>query len=498
MDFLVFNADFPILSLLIFTPLAGVPLLFLLPVNPFAKAWALLVTVINAGLSLYLLRVFDRDSFLFQFAEHHPWIPSLDINYTLGIDGISLLLVLLTTLIMPLCVLCSWRYIQDRVREFMACILVMETAMLGVFMALDFVLFYIMWEAMLIPMFLLIGIWGGPRKIYAAVKFFLYTLTGSVMLPVAFIALYFRQEPHTFFIPALMGQGFPADFQILIFLAFFTAFAVKVPMFPFHTWLPAAHVEAPTAGSVLLASVLLKMGGYGFLRFCLPMTPQAVHLFGPYILALSIIGILYGGLTALSQDDMKKLVAYSSVGHMGFVTLGIFILSVRGLEGALLQMISHGISTGALFLCVGMIYERTHSRELSHALGIMKRMPIFITFLAVFCLSSFAFPGTNGFVGEFLILAGTFAHSRLLLVFAVPGAILAAAYMLRMLQKIMFGGVDNPDVSHLEDLDIRETLTLLPLLVFVFWIGLSPGPVIGIMHASVTHLLEQVQRGMAP
>ncbi len=498
MDVLVFNADFPILSLLIFIPLAGVPVLFLLPVNPFGKAWALIVTLVNAGLSLHLLRGFDRSSFLFQFAEHRPWIPSLDVNYTLGIDGISLLLILLTTLITPLCVLCSWRYIEERVREFMACILVMETAMLGVFMALDFVLFYVMWEAMLIPMFLLIGIWGGPRKIYAAVKFFLYTLTGSVMLPVAFIALYFKHEPHTFFIPALMGQGFPVDFQILIFLAFFTAFAVKVPMFPFHTWLPAAHVEAPTAGSVLLASILLKMGGYGFLRFCLPMTPQAVHLLAPYILALSIAGILYGGLTALSQDDMKRLVAYSSVGHMGFVTLGIFILSVRGLEGALLQMVSHGISTGALFLCVGMIYERTHSRELSHALGIMNRMPVFIAFLALFCLSSFAFPGTNGFVGEFLILAGAFAHSWLLLVFAVPGAILAAAYMLRMLQKIMFGGVDNPDVSNLTDLDLRETLTLFPLAVFVFWIGLFPGPVIDIMHASVVHLLQQVQRGLVP
>ncbi len=318
------------------------------------------------------------------------------------------------------------------------------------------------------------------------------------MLPVAIIALYFHHDPHTFFIPALMGQGYPIDFQILIFLAFFTAFAVKVPMFPFHTWLPAAHVEAPTAGSVLLASVLLKMGGYGFLRFCLPMTPQAVHLFMPYILALSIIGILYGGLTALSQSDMKKLVAYSSVGHMGFVTLGIFVLNIRGLEGAMLQMISHGISTGALFLCVGMLYERTHSRELSRAMGIMNRMPVFVAFLAVFCLSSLAFPGTNGFVGEFLILTGAFAYSKLLLVCAVPGAILAAAYMLRMLQKIMFGGVNNPDVSHMNDLNLRETLTLLPLLIFVFWIGLFPGPVIGIMHASVTHLLEQVQRGLIP
>ena len=498
MDFLVFNADFPILSLLVFMPLAGVPFLFLLPANPFAKLWALLITLIDAGFSIQLLRIFDQDRFLFQFAEHHPWIPSLNINYTLGIDGISLLLVLLTTLLMPLCVLCSWRYIQNRVREFLACILIMETAMLGVFMSLDFILFYIMWEAMLIPMFLLIGIWGGPRKIYASVKFFLYTLAGSVMLPVAIIALYFYHDPHTFFIPALMEKGYPIAFQILIFLAFFTAFAVKVPMFPFHTWLPAAHVEAPTAGSVLLASVLLKMGGYGFLRFCLPITPQAVYLFMPYILALSIIGILYGGLTALSQSDMKKLVAYSSVGHMGFVTLGIFVLNARGLEGAMLQMISHGISTGALFLCVGILYERTHSRELSQAMGIMNRMPVFTTFLTVFCLSSLAFPGTNGFVGEFLIMTGTFSYSKLLLVCAVPGVILAAAYMLRMLQKIMFGGVNNPDVSHMNDLNLRETLTLLPLMIFVFWIGLFPGPVIGIMHTSIGHLLEQVQRGLAP
>jgi NADH-quinone oxidoreductase subunit M len=498
MEFLVFNGDYPILSLLVFLPLAGVPFLFFLPAHPWAKGWALAVTTVNAALSMVLLHGFDRGSFLFQFAEYRPWIPSLNIHYALGIDGISLLLILLTTLLMPLCVLCSWRYIRERVREFLACLLIMETAMLGVFAALDFVLFYVLWELMLIPMFLLIGIWGGPRKIYASVKFFLYTLTGSVMLPVAMIALYFHQAPHTFFIPALMEKGYPLPFQILIFLAFFSAFAVKVPMFPFHTWLPAAHVEAPTAGSVLLASVLLKMGGYGFLRFCLPMTPQAVQWFMPYLLGLSIIGILYGGLTALAQNDMKKLVAYSSVGHMGFVTLGIFVLNSPGMEGAMIQMISHGISTGALFVCVGLLYERTHSRELSSVLGIMNRMPVFVSFLAVFCLSSLAFPGTNGFVGEFLILIGAFAHAKILLVLAVPGAVLAAAYMLRMLQKIMFGGVNNPDVSSLTDLNLRETLTLLPLLVFVFWIGLFPGPVIGIMHATVGHLLEQVHRGMVP
>jgi NADH-quinone oxidoreductase subunit M len=498
MDFLVFNAETPILSLLVFLPLAGLPLLFVLPADPWGKRWALVVTLVDALLSLPLLAGFDPGTARFQFAEHAAWIPSLNIHYTVGIDGISLLLVLLTAWLMPLCVLCGWRQIRDRLREYLACLLLMETAMLGVFVALDCVLFYVMWEVMLIPMFLLIGIWGGPRKIYASVKFFLYTLTGSVLLPVALIALYFHSDPHTFSIPALMAKGYPLALQIPVFLAFFTAFAVKVPMFPLHTWLPAAHVEAPTAGSVILASVLLKMGGYGFLRFCLPMTPQAVQWFMPYLLGLSVAGILYGGLTALAQSDMKKLVAYSSVGHMGFVTLGIFVLNVRGVEGAVIQMISHGISTGALFVCVGMIYERTHSRELAQAQGIMNRMPVYAAFLTLFGLSSLAFPGTNGFVGEFLILVGAFDRAGILLALAVPGAVLAAAYMLRMLQRILFGGVDNPDVSAFADLDFREVVTLLPLLVFVFWIGLFPGPVIGLMHATVTHLLEQVQRGVMP
>jgi NADH-quinone oxidoreductase subunit M len=336
----------------------------------------------------------------------------------------------------------------------------------------------------------LIGIWGGPRKIYASTKFFLYTLAGSVLLLVAIIALYLKTG--SFSIPAMMGQEYSSTFQIWVFLAFFLAFAIKVPMFPFHTWLPAAHVEAPTAGSVILASVLLKMGTYGFLRFCLPITPEATMTFVPYILWLSVAGILYGGFTALAQQDMKKLIAYSSVGHMGFVTLGIFVLNTQGVEGAILQMINHGVTTGALFLCVGMVYERTHSRELSKAAGVGTYMPIYVTFLAFFSLSSLAFPGTNSFVGEFLILVGSFAEYKIVAACAIPGAILAAAYMFRMLQRIIWGGTNNPDQSKMVDLSLREMVTLAPLLFFVFWIGLSPEPFMSVMHVSVSHLLSQV------
>ena len=497
MDVLLLNPGWPLLSVLVFLPLAGLVLLPLARSDRAAKTLALAVTLVNAVLSLRLFTGFDASTAKYQFAESVAWIPSLHIHYTLGVDGISLLLVLLTTFLMPLCVLCSWNAISTRVKEFLACILVMETSMLGVFLALDFVLFYIFWEAMLIPMFLLIGVWGGPRKIYASVKFFLYTLAGSVLLPVAIIYLYLHSAPHTFFIPALMGTPLAAAVQGWLFLAFFVAFAVKVPMFPFHTWLPAAHVEAPTAGSVLLASVLLKMGAYGFLRFCLPITPLGVVAYAPYVLALSVIGIIYGGLTALAQSDMKRLVAYSSVAHMGFVTLGIFVLNTAGVEGAILQMINHGVTTGALFLCVGMIYERTHSRELSKATGIGKIMPVYVSLLAVFCLSSFAFPGTNNFVGEFLVLAGTFAFSTKLAIFTIPGVVLSAAYMLRMLQRIIWGGTDNPDSSHLADLNTREVLTLVPLIAFVLWIGLAPAAFLNVFHVSVSHLLAQFQAGIA-
>ncbi|MFC1524483.1 NADH-quinone oxidoreductase subunit M [Thermodesulfobacteriota bacterium] len=497
MDFLLLNESYRIfgigiLSILIFLPVLGSLILLFLNNDEVAKYFALLVTLIMAALSLPIYQGFDITTAKYQFGEHVTWFSTLDINYTLGIDGISLLLILMTTLLMPLCVLCSWKYIQKRVKEFMIMILIMEASMLGVFMALDFVLFYIFWEAMLIPMYLLIAIWGGPRKTYASIKFFLYTLAGSVMLLVAIIALYLANDPHTFSIPQMMGQGYGSGFQFWVFLAFFLAFAIKVPMFPFHTWLPAAHVEAPTAGSVVLASVLLKMGTYGFLRFCLPITPEATFTFMPYVLWLSVCGILYGGFTALAQSDMKKLVAYSSVGHMGFVTLGIFVLNVQGIEGAILQMINHGVTTGALFICVGMIYERTHSRELALSTGVGRFMPIFVMFLGFFSLSSLAFPGTNSFVGEFLILAGGFAENKTITAFAIPGAILAAAYMFRMLQKVVWGGTDNPDQSYLTDLSLREIITLAPLLVFVFWIGLAPAPFLDVMHASVNHLLEQV------
>jgi NADH-quinone oxidoreductase subunit M len=492
MDFLILNNGFPYLSALIFLPLIGALLLLAMPGDNACRNWTLIVTVVTALLSLPLYWNFDLTTHLYQFGEHHVWIPGLNINYTLGIDGISLLLVLLTTLLMPLCVLGSWRYIEKRVKEFMVCLLLMETSMLGVFMALDLVLFYVFWEAMLIPMYLLIAVWGGPRKTYASIKFFLYTLAGSVLLLVAIIALYLNSAPHTFSIPQLMGQGFSTTFQLWVFLAFFLAFAIKVPMFPFHTWLPAAHVEAPTAGSVILASVLLKMGTYGFLRFCLPITPAATMTFMPYILWLSIAGILYGGFTALAQQDMKKLIAYSSVGHMGFVTLGIFVLNSQGIEGAILQMINHGITTGALFFCVGMVYERTHSRELSRHAGIGKYMPVYVTFLAFFSLSSLAFPGTNSFVGEFLVLVGGFAKNKVVAAFAIPGAVLAAAYMFRLLQRVIWGSPQNPDHTGLVDLNTREIVTLAPLLFFVLWIGLSPEPFLKVLHVSVNHLLTQV------
>ena len=457
--------------------------------DDFARYWTLAVTTLAAVLSLPILFGFDRSTAAFQFVEKHTWIEALNINYIVGVDGISVLLLLMTTFIMPFCVLASWSYIKSRVQAFMICLLIMEAAMVGVFVALDFVLFYILWEAMLIPMYMLIGIWGGPRKIYASVKFFLYTLAGSVLLLVAIIWLYFENNG-SFYIPDLMWNGYAPMHQMLLFLAFFLAFAIKVPMFPFHTWLPAAHVEAPTAGSVILASILLKMGTYGFLRFALPITPDATVVLMPFVLWLSIAGIIYGGFTALAQSDMKKLIAYSSVGHMGFVTLGIFVLNQQGIEGAILQMVNHGITTGALFLCVGMIYERTHSRELRSATGVGQYMPVFVTFLAFFSLSSFGFPGTNSFVGEFMILAGTFEYSIPLALAAIPGAVLAAAYMLRMLQKVVWGGTDNPDQSWLSDLNVREIVTLSPFLFFVFWIGLSPQPFLNLMRVSVTNLMN--------
>jgi len=484
------HEGFPWLSALTFSPLVAAAVAMALRGDRAQRWWALISTTAIAALSLPLWRMFDATTAAFQFVEDMSWIPWLKIRYTMGIDGFSLLLVLLTTLIMPLCVLCSWRYIEKRVKEFMIAMLIMEGAMVGVFCALDFILFFIFWEAMLIPMALLIGIWGGPRRVYAAIKFFIYTMAGSIMLLVAIIAL--GLHAGTFSIPAMMGGQYSQTFQNWVFLAFFLSFAIKVPMFPFHTWLPAAHVEAPTAGSVILASVLLKMGTYGFVRFSLPITPLATQVFMPYVLWLSVAAIIYGGLTALAQADLKKLVAYSSVGHMGFATLGIFALNTAGIQGAMLQMINHGITTGALFIAVGMIYERLHTRELDATAGLGKHMPVFAGFLGVFCLSSMAFPGTNSFVGEFLVLIGGFAYSKTMMLFVVPGVVLAAAYMLRMLQRVAYGGTKNPAHAGIKDLNIREVLTLVPLFVFVLWIGLNPGPITHVMDASIQNLLEQV------
>ena len=483
------DTSFPWLTLIVWFPLIGAILLSV--VHQTSVRWvALAFSTVEFVLSLSVWSLFDPIRPDMQLTERVSWITSPPIHYSVGVDGISLPLVLLTTFITPFCILTSWNTITTRTREFMALILIMETAMLGVFVALDFVLFYIFWEAMLIPMYLLIGVWGGPNRLYAAIKFFLYTLVGSVLLLVALIVLYI-QGGHTFDIVVLAGQSYATPLQILLFLAFFAAFAVKVPMFPFHTWLPDAHVEAPTAGSVLLASVLLKMGGYGFLRFTLPMLPDATVIFTPMVVGLSLVGILYGAFMALAQSDLKKLIAYSSVSHMGFVTLGIFVLNAQGIEGAVMQMVNHGITTGALFLCVGAIYERTHSRMITDNAGLARPMPRFATFLAIFTFSSLGLPGTNSFVGEFLVLVGTILWSKPAAAIAALGIIAAAVYLLWMLQRVVFGQEGATTPASLNDLTGREMATFIPLTVLVFLIGFFPNPCINIMHASVDKLIGQ-------
>src|SRR5436309_4177301 len=426
-----------LLTLLIFLPTAGVAVMAFFQNDTHIKHVAFWTSAAEFCLSLALYAWFDPATHRMQFAEVAQWIRTPPVRYALGIDGISLWLILLTTLLTPICIVASWTAIKTRVREFMIAMLVMETTMVGVFCALDFVLFYVFWETMLIPMYLLIGVWGGPNRIYAAIKFFLYTLAGSLLLLVSLIVLYF-QGGHTFDILALSRAQYGETLQAWLFWAFFIAFAVKVPMFPFHTWLPDAHVEAPTAGSVVLASILLKMGAYGFLRFSLPMLPDAVARFLPVILALSLVAILYGAYMALAQSDFKKLIAYSSVSHMGFVTLGIFVLNTQGVEGALLQMLNHGITTGGLFLCVGLIYERTHSRMLADNGGLSKPMPRYSTCLVIFALSSLGLPGMNNFIGEFLVLVGSFLFNKAIAVVAALGVILAAVYLLWMGQRVAF------------------------------------------------------------
>jgi NADH-quinone oxidoreductase subunit M len=430
-----------------------------------------------------------------QFVEKLRWIPSFGINYHVGIDGISLFLILLTTFITPISILASW-HITKSVKEYMIAMLVLETAMVGVFIALDLFLFFVFWELMLIPMYLLIGIWGGPRRIYAAIKFFIYTTAGSVFMFLAIIALYFLHHratgEYTFNLLEFYRLDISFAVQFWLFLAFFIAFAIKVPMFPFHTWLPDAHVEAPTAGSVILAGVLLKMGTYGFVRFCLPLFPEVSHAFIPVISWMAIAGIIYGALVAMVQDDLKKLVAYSSVSHLGFVMLGIFAFNIQGIEGSITQMINHGLSTGALFLIVGMLYERRHTRMIADFGGLTKQIPVFAVFFLIVTLSSIGLPGLNGFVGEFLILVGMFKSRILYASLAATGIILAAVYMLWMFQRVMFQEITHEENRTLKDMNKRELATLIPIVLLIFWIGIYPNSFLRKMDASVNHLLQKV------
>ena len=482
------HLDFPVLSTTIFLPLIGAIIVLLMRNDSAIKITSLITSIITFLVSIFLFTNFNPETHLFQLGEFIPWIPAYNVNYILGVDGITIFLILLTTMLTPICILCSWTAIKERIKEFMFCILLMQTAMIGVFCSLDFILFYIFWEMMLIPMYLLIAVWGGPNKDYASIKFFIYTLFGSVFLLVAIIAIYLTNG--TFNIPEAMFKGYSFTFQFWVFIAFALAFAIKVPMFPFHTWLPAAHTEAPTAGSIFLASVLLKMGTYGFMRFCLPIAPEASVYMAPYMIALSVIGIIYGGFVCLSQTDMKKLIAYSSVAHMGFVTLGIFSFTLFGFQGALLQMLNHGITTGALFFCVGVIYERTHSREIYVNAGLGKIMPVYVGFFALFSLSAFAFPGTNNFVGEIYVLIGIFSQSKWAGFLAVVGAVLAAAYMLKLLKQIVWGRTDQ---SAIKDMNVREIIGLLPLVLFVLWVGLFPRPFVYVMEKTMTNLFNQLQ-----
>ncbi len=486
----------PLLSTIIFLPLLGALLLWLVPMPAKAhRMVAFAVALATFLISLALWFGFDRGTAAFQFTENVPWIVGLGVSYHLGVDGITLLLVLLTTLLSAIAVLASFSAVKDRTRGYYAFLLVLETGMLGVFCSLDLFLFYVFWEAMLIPMYFLIGVWGGERRIYAAVKFFLYTMFGSLLMLVAiiFLALAYKAQTGTltFNLIDLYNTQLTFKQEVLLFSAFALAFAIKVPLFPFHTWLPDAHVEAPTAGSVILAGVLLKMGTYGFVRFCLPLFPAATAAATPWLLALAVIGIIYGALVAMVQPDLKKLVAYSSVSHLGFVMLGIFALNMEGMKGGLLQMINHGISTGALFLIVGMIYERRHTRLIERFGGLTAVMPLFAACFMIVTLSSIGLPGTNGFVGEFLILLGAFGSHRVAAVLAASGVVLGAAYMLWMYQRVMFGKVLHEENKGLKDLSGREFATLLPLLILIFWIGIYPKPFLDTMEASVVHVLDQ-------
>ena len=493
--------DFPILSIVTFLPLVGAVLIFFIRdrseevVAGNVRYAALFVSLFTFGVSLFLWGLFNRSTSNFQFVEKVEWIPSLNISYHLGVDGISVLFVLLSTLLTPICILASWEAIQTRVKEYMIAFLVLETLMIGMFCALDFVLFYIFFEGVLIPMFLIIGIWGGGRRVYAAFKFFLYTLTGSVLLLLAIITIYLVAG--TTDIPTLLKTTIPSTMQLWLWLAFFASFAVKVPMWPVHTWLPDAHVEAPTAGSVILAGVLLKMGAYGFLRFSLPILPYASEFFTPVIFGLSIVAIIYTSLVALAQLDMKKLIAYSSVAHMGFVTLGIFAVNVQGIQGAIYQMLSHGIVSAALFLCVGVIYDRLHTREIGRYGGLVERMPVYALVFMVFMLASVGLPGTGGFIGEFLVLVGVFQVSTWVAFLAATGVILGAAYMLYLYRRVIFGKLTKDDLKTILDLDAREVAVFSPLVILTILMGVYPAPFLDIIEVSVANLVEQHKAAIA-
>lgn len=482
----------PILSVTTFLPLVGALIVYLSRGDDEAakrnSRWiALWTTLITFAVSVILVMRFDPANPDFQFVEKANWLAT-GITYHMGLDGISLPLVILTTAIMPFCIIASWKAVTNRVREYMMAFLILETLMIGTFSALDLVLFYLFFEGGLIPMFLIIGVWGGPRRVYASFKFFLYTLLGSVLMLLAIMALYWNGG--TTDIPTLMHTAVPRSLQTWAWLAFFASFAVKMPMWPVHTWLPDAHVEAPTAGSVVLAAILLKMGGYGFLRFSLPMFPLASHDFAPLIFTLSAIAIIYTSLVALMQEDMKKLIAYSSVAHMGFVTMGIFAGTMQGVAGGMFQMISHGIVSGALFLCVGVVYDRLHTREIAAYGGLVNRMPLYAMTFMVFTMANVGLPGTSGFVGEFMTLLGTFKVSIPTAFFATFGVILSAGYALWLYRKVVFGALVKPSLMSMKDLTLRECVTLFPLIALTILFGVYPKPVLDMSAASVQQLVN--------
>ena len=486
-------AGFPLLSLITWLPLIGCA--FLLAVrgdeetvaanSRWAALWTSLIVFV---ISLVLWVKFDQREAGFQFVETLQWLPQYGLNYKMGVDGISVLFVLLSTALTPICILASWESITKNVREFMIAFLILETTMVGMFAALDFVVFYMFFEAVLIPMYLIIGVWGGPRRVYAAFKFFLYTLTGSVLMLLALLAMW-RVAGSTDIVVLLKTQ-FAPGMQTWLFLAFFASFAVKVPMWPVHTWLPDAHVEAPTAGSVILAGVLLKMGAYGFLRFSVPMLPQAAAYFAPFIFTLSIVAVIYTSLVALAQEDMKKLIAYSSVAHMGMVTIGIFTFNVQGIQGALFQMLSHGVVSGALFLIVGVVYDRIHSREIARYGGLADRMPKYALVFMLFMMASVGLPGTAGFVGEFLVIVGALKVNFWLAILAATGMVLGAAYMLYLYRRVVFGTITRDDLKFIADLTPREVAVFAPLVILTLWMGIYPSSFTGFFDASVAQMVK--------